>query len=223
MRSEVTVVFDGPASPALTLSPLRRGRGDPCYHVASDGAIWRTSLMRSGPVTARITRSAPDTVDCEAWGSGTKEFAETLPAQLGADDDPSGFAPEEPTIAEAYRRAPSAPGPHRPGGGIAHPRRHRTAGFRHGRAQGVARTGHQVRVTGSRAGAHPSGSNSAGQYAPALKPDDKKQQQGGDVTRNGINVNGDLNIHGANTDDAVAKLQKEQNRGMMASWGGNPT
>ena len=62
--------------------------------------------MRSGPVTARITRSAPDTVDCEAWGSGATEFAETLAVQLGADDDPSGFAPEEPTIAEAYRRVP---------------------------------------------------------------------------------------------------------------------
>jgi 3-methyladenine DNA glycosylase/8-oxoguanine DNA glycosylase len=106
VRSEVTVVFDGPATPTLTLSPLRRGRGDPCYHVAADGAIWRTSMMRSGPVTARITRSAPDTIDCEAWGSGATEFAETLPAQLGADDDPSGFAPEEPTIAEAWRRAP---------------------------------------------------------------------------------------------------------------------
>jgi 3-methyladenine DNA glycosylase/8-oxoguanine DNA glycosylase len=106
VRSEVTVVFDGPATPTLTLSPLRRGRGDPCYHVAADGAIWRTSMMRSGPVTARITRSAPDTIDCEAWGSGATEFAETLPAQLGADDDPCGFAPEEPTIAEACRRAP---------------------------------------------------------------------------------------------------------------------
>jgi 3-methyladenine DNA glycosylase/8-oxoguanine DNA glycosylase len=106
VHSEVTVVFDGPATPALTLLPLRRGRGDPCYHVSPDGAIWRTSRMRSGPVTALITRSAPDVVDCEAWGSGATEFAETLPAQLGANDDPSGFAPEEPTIAEAYRRAP---------------------------------------------------------------------------------------------------------------------
>ncbi len=62
--------------------------------------------MRSGPVTARITKSAPDTVDCEAWGSGATEFTETLPAQLGADDDASGFCPEEPTIAAAYRRVP---------------------------------------------------------------------------------------------------------------------
>ncbi|MGE2726335.1 DNA-3-methyladenine glycosylase family protein [Mycolicibacterium pulveris] len=100
------VVFDGPVSPALTLSPLRRGRADPCYHDAADGAIWRTSLMRSGPVTARIIRSAPDTVDCEAWGSGATEFTETLPALLGVFDDRSGFTPEEPTIAAAHRRVP---------------------------------------------------------------------------------------------------------------------
>lgn len=100
------VVFDGPASPDLTLSPLRRGRGDPCYHDAPDGAIWRTSLMRSGPVTARIATSAPDTVDCEAWGSGATEFIQTLPALLGELDDSSGFGPVEPTLAAAHRRVP---------------------------------------------------------------------------------------------------------------------
>ena len=110
MHSSVSVVrrvvFDGPVSPGLKLSPLRRGRSDPFYHDAPDGAIWRTSLMRSGPVTARITKSAPDTVECEAWGSGATEFAETLPALLGSRDDSSGFAPEEPTIAAAHRRVP---------------------------------------------------------------------------------------------------------------------
>jgi len=100
----VSVVFDGPVSPALTLVPLRRGRTDPCYHDAPDGAIWRTSLMRSGPVTARISTSGPRTVDCEAWGAGAREFVETLPALLGAYDDAAGFAPSEPTIAAARRR-----------------------------------------------------------------------------------------------------------------------
>jgi 3-methyladenine DNA glycosylase/8-oxoguanine DNA glycosylase len=102
----VSVQFDGPVSPRLTLSPLRRGRGDPCYHDAPDGALWRTSLMHSGPVTARITKSAPDTVDCEAWGTGAPEFVERLPAQLGAGDDASDFAPDDPTLAAAHRRFP---------------------------------------------------------------------------------------------------------------------
>jgi 3-methyladenine DNA glycosylase/8-oxoguanine DNA glycosylase len=101
-----SVVFDGPASPGLTLAPLRRGGGDPCYRTGADGAIWRTSLMRTGPVTARITKTAPGTVDCEAWGDGTAEFLAGLPELLGAADDDSDFDPVEPTIAEAYRRAP---------------------------------------------------------------------------------------------------------------------
>ncbi|RAV11339.1 DNA-3-methyladenine glycosylase 2 family protein [Mycolicibacterium sp. GF69] len=104
MHTSVSVIFEGPVSPALTLAPQRRGSKDPCYFDGPDGAIWRTSLMRSGPVTARLTKAAPDTVDCEAWGAGAAEFAETLPAQLGAYDDSAGFAPSEPTIAAAHQR-----------------------------------------------------------------------------------------------------------------------
>jgi 3-methyladenine DNA glycosylase/8-oxoguanine DNA glycosylase len=100
-----SVVFDGPASPAMTLSPQRRGPGDPCYRLV-DGAIWKTSLLASGPVTARITTSARNAVECEAWGDGGKEFVEHLPALLGVLDDTSGFDPQEPTIAAAHRRVP---------------------------------------------------------------------------------------------------------------------
>ena len=106
VRSSASVVFAGAASPGLTLSPLRRGGGDPCYYDDVDGSIWRTSLMRTGPVTARIRRATVDTVDCEAWGPGAVEFTDTLPALLGADDDASGFEPTEPTIAAALRRVP---------------------------------------------------------------------------------------------------------------------
>jgi len=103
--SSASVAFGGPINPAMTLSPLRRGPGDPTYAMV-DGVIWKTALMPSGPVTARIGNSARDVVDCEAWGSGATEFVEKLPAWLGAEDDHTGFAPTEPTIAAAHRKVP---------------------------------------------------------------------------------------------------------------------
>ena len=106
MSSERTVVFPGPASFGHTLAPLRRGPLDPCFRLTPDGAIWRTSLMPSGPVTARITRLAADAARCEAWGAGAQEFLEGLPALLGMNDDASGFAPSDPTVAAAQRRVP---------------------------------------------------------------------------------------------------------------------
>ena len=105
MATSASVVLDGLAAPVMTLSPLRRGAGDPCYR-AIDGVVWKTTLMPSGPVTARIATSARDTVDCEVWGSGAGEFVEQLPEWLGVHDDRTGFAPTEPTIAAAHRRAP---------------------------------------------------------------------------------------------------------------------
>jgi 3-methyladenine DNA glycosylase/8-oxoguanine DNA glycosylase len=101
-----SMTFSGPVSPMLTLSPLRRGRGDPCFVIAADRAMWRTSLPPSGPVTARISQSAPTTVDVEAWGPGAEEFLDGVPALLGAEDDDAGFDPQEPTIARAHRRVP---------------------------------------------------------------------------------------------------------------------
>jgi 3-methyladenine DNA glycosylase/8-oxoguanine DNA glycosylase len=88
------------------LAPLRRGSGDPCFQIAADRAIWRTSLLGSGPVTARIARSAPDAVTCQAWGAGAAEFADAVPALLGADDDASDFTPAHPRIAAAQQRVP---------------------------------------------------------------------------------------------------------------------
>lgn len=90
----------------MTLSPLRRGPGDPTFQITQDRAIWRTSLLPSGPVTARIVRTGPSAVRAQAWGDGAHEFVEALPAFLGADDDHSDFAPTEPTVAAALRAVP---------------------------------------------------------------------------------------------------------------------
>ena len=101
-----TVTFPSAVSPRNTLFPLRRGPGDPCFQIGEDGAIWRTSLQESGSVTARLSRAAANAVDCTAWGSGGEEFLDALPAMLGAFDDPSGFEPVDPIVAEAHRRVP---------------------------------------------------------------------------------------------------------------------
>ena len=100
-----TLRFPGPVSPGHTLAPHRRGPHDPTFQTVGQ-VIWRTSLQRSGPVSARITRTATDTVECQAWGEGAQEFCDNLPALLGADDDPSDFQPEEPLIALAKSRVP---------------------------------------------------------------------------------------------------------------------
>ncbi len=156
MPVERTVVFPGPASPGLTLAPQRRGPGDPCYQLDADRAIWRTSLQPSGAVTARISRSAPDAVTCQAWGEGAEEFLEALPALLGADDD----AERLPAGAPGHRgrgQAGAAPaaGAHRTRPRGVDPRGDRAAGAGRRRVPGVAAAGHQVRQARARARSRP--------------------------------------------------------------------
>jgi 3-methyladenine DNA glycosylase/8-oxoguanine DNA glycosylase len=106
VKSARTVTFPGAASFGNTLAPLRRGPRDPSFQISGDGTIWRTSLLPTGPVAARISRAAPNAAHCVAWGSGAEEFVEMLPAMLGADDDASDFVPRDPTVAAAHRRVP---------------------------------------------------------------------------------------------------------------------
>ncbi len=106
VNSARTVTFPGAASFGHSLAPLRRGPRDPCFQLPGDGSIWRTSLLPSGPVTARISRAAANAAHCVAWGGGAQEFIEMLPAMLGADDDASDFEPRDPTVAAAHRRVP---------------------------------------------------------------------------------------------------------------------
>ena len=106
MKSARTVTFPGPASFGHTLAPLHRGPRDPCFQLPGDGTIWRTSLLATGPVAARISRAAPDAAHCVAWGAGAEEFVETLPVMLGVEDDACDFVPRDPTVAAALRRVP---------------------------------------------------------------------------------------------------------------------
>ena len=61
--------------------------------------------MPSGPVTARITGSATDTVDCEAWAPAQRNSPRHCPRCWGRRRR-NRFRPDEPTIAAAQRRVP---------------------------------------------------------------------------------------------------------------------
>jgi 3-methyladenine DNA glycosylase/8-oxoguanine DNA glycosylase len=69
-----------------TLSPLRRGRGDPAHRVDADGTFWWAALTPEGPGTLAL-RSSRDGVRASAWGAGAGWLCAGVPSLLGADDD----------------------------------------------------------------------------------------------------------------------------------------
>jgi 3-methyladenine DNA glycosylase/8-oxoguanine DNA glycosylase len=88
------------------LGSLRRGPGDPTYLNDPDGTIWKAWRTPEGPVTLSIRRRPDGEIAAAAWGSGATWVLDGLPTLLGADDDPSGFAPEHPVLADAWRLHP---------------------------------------------------------------------------------------------------------------------
>ena len=95
-----------PVDVRRTLSPLRRGRGDPTHRVTDDGAVWRTSLMPSGPVTCRLVQRSLQEISAQAWGPGGPELVAGLPDLLGGRDLAEDFEPRHPLLADTVRRVP---------------------------------------------------------------------------------------------------------------------
>jgi 3-methyladenine DNA glycosylase/8-oxoguanine DNA glycosylase len=92
---------------AGVLAPLRRGRGDPTWRSAGDGAaIWRVGTTPDGPATTRLHRRQDGTVVVEAWGSGAAWSLDGVPALLGAGDRPEEFVAHHPLVVDAARRMP---------------------------------------------------------------------------------------------------------------------
>lgn len=96
-----------PCATGTTLSILRRGAGDPTYRIDPDGTVWRGIRTPQGPTALRLaTRPTDGEVHATAWGPGAEWALEAVPRLLGADDDPSGFVPGHPVLADAHRRSP---------------------------------------------------------------------------------------------------------------------
>ena len=95
-----------PVDVRRTLSPLSRGRADPTHRVTDDGAVWRTTLMDTGPATYRLEQRGPHEVVCTAWGPGAQEVVAGLADLLGGRDAADGFEARHPLLRDAAARHP---------------------------------------------------------------------------------------------------------------------
>jgi 3-methyladenine DNA glycosylase/8-oxoguanine DNA glycosylase len=106
-------VFDAPfpLDVRLVLGVHRRGPQDPAFRTDPAGAIWRTSLTPDGPATVRVTAAARPgepgpRVTGTAWGPGAGWLLGQVPDLLGFSDDPAGFRPVHPALADLAARYP---------------------------------------------------------------------------------------------------------------------
>lgn len=95
-----------PVDVRRTLSPLARGHRDPTHRLDAAGAVWRTTLTPEGPATCRLVQTGPHEVHVQAWGDGAAWVLASVPDLLGGRDDPAGFVPGHPLLAEAHARHP---------------------------------------------------------------------------------------------------------------------
>lgn len=96
----------GPLDMIRTLSPVRRGSGDPAYRLPGDGTVWRAMRTPDGPGTLRVVQAAGGNVHARAYGPGAEWLLDALPGMLGAHDDPASFAPVHPLLAKAMKLLP---------------------------------------------------------------------------------------------------------------------
>lgn len=88
------------------LAVLRRGGGDPTFRTDPDGTVWRGVRTPEGGATLRLRQGYDGVVHASAWGPGADWILDSVPAMLGAEDDPSGFVPHHVAVAEMHRRHP---------------------------------------------------------------------------------------------------------------------
>ena len=95
-----------PCPVAQVWGSFKRGVADPTYLVHK-GLHWRALNTTAGPATLAVRPlDAAGVVQAMAWGPGAEVVLDLLPALLGASDNPSGFLPSHPVLAELHRARP---------------------------------------------------------------------------------------------------------------------
>lgn len=98
--------FAEPRSVGAILASFRRGAGDPTSRSEGrwGGRWWIAWPTPDGPVTGCFVQDSERRVTVSAWGPGAQWLLEQAPVLLGEEDDPDGFVPHHPLVAEAWRR-----------------------------------------------------------------------------------------------------------------------
>jgi 3-methyladenine DNA glycosylase/8-oxoguanine DNA glycosylase len=97
----------GPLDLRATLTPLRRGPGDPCLSIDELGSVWlalRTNGEAPGVATLQLTAVGVE-VRVRAWGTGASDALSMVPELLGSGDDWSDLdVSAHPLLADSARR-----------------------------------------------------------------------------------------------------------------------
>lgn len=89
------------------IGSLKHGGGDPSCYLDRAGQWWLACRTPTGTGTLRLGASpGSGEVLATAWGSGAHWLLDGVPELLGDRDDPAGFVPRHPLIAESARRWP---------------------------------------------------------------------------------------------------------------------
>jgi 3-methyladenine DNA glycosylase/8-oxoguanine DNA glycosylase len=88
-----------------TLSPLRRGPGDPAHRVDARGVFWWACATPDGDGTLALAARSDASVEATAWGPGAEWLLDRVPSLLGADDDWSALdVSSQPMLRDVWRR-----------------------------------------------------------------------------------------------------------------------
>ncbi len=87
------------------LGVFRRGAGDPSFVRSPDGSVSRAIRTPEGIATLELHCAPTESlVMARAWGPGAEWALAQAPDLLGESDDPAGFEPRHPVVADAARR-----------------------------------------------------------------------------------------------------------------------
>jgi 3-methyladenine DNA glycosylase/8-oxoguanine DNA glycosylase len=104
MADRRTITSLAPIDLRATLTYHTAGLRDPSMRLLRDEA-WVATRLASGAATLHIVGQRQQ-FEAEAWGAGSDEALHRAPGLIGAEDDPSGFAPADTVLRRLLKRFP---------------------------------------------------------------------------------------------------------------------